>query len=209
MNSIAGIFIVLAILILSIILHEIAHGFAALFFGDDTAKRAGRLTLNPLPHIDPLGSIFMPLLGLLMGGFIIAWAKPVPFNPANFIRNPRLGLFSVAIAGVATNFILAVFAALSARALLSLDQVDLAQLMVPVVFLNIFLGIFNLIPIPPLDGSKVLYSIFNVSNWQQHQIEMRIGGFTGFFIIIMLMMLGVLAPVFNFARLAAQWLLLV
>ncbi|KKR78705.1 MAG: Peptidase M50 [Parcubacteria group bacterium GW2011_GWA2_40_8] len=74
MNSIAGIFIVLAILILSIILHEIAHGVAALFFGDDTAKRAGRLTLNPLPHIDLLGSIFMPLIGLLLGGFIIAWA---------------------------------------------------------------------------------------------------------------------------------------
>ncbi|KKR45218.1 MAG: hypothetical protein UT82_C0033G0002 [Parcubacteria group bacterium GW2011_GWB1_40_14] len=209
MNSIAGIFIVLAILILSIILHEIAHGVAALFFGDDTAKRAGRLTLNPLPHIDLLGSIFMPLIGLLLGGFIIAWAKPVPFNPANFKRNPRLGLFSVAIGGVATNFILAVVAALVAKIFLSFGQAELAQLMVPVVLLNIFLGIFNLIPIPPLDGSKVLYAIFNLSNLQQHQIEMKIGGFTGFFIIIMLMMFGVLAPVFNFARLAAQWLLLV
>ena len=208
MNSVFGIIFVLVILIVSIILHEIAHGVAALFFGDDTAKRAGRLTLNPIPHIDPIGSILLPLMGLLLGGFIFGWAKPVPYNPANFKRNPRLGLFAVAIGGVATNFILAVFAALSVRTLVSFGQVELAELMVPMVILNIFLGIFNLIPIPPMDGSKVLYAIFNVSSWQQQQIEMRIGGFTGFFIIIMLMMFGFFRPVFAFAYSVAQWLLL-
>lgn len=197
MGNIFEIGFVLVVLVASIICHEIAHGVAALFFGDDTAKRAGRITLNPISHIDPLGSIIMPAIGLFLGGFIIAWAKPVPFNPANFNRNPRLGLFSVAVSGVATNFVIAVIVALLIRVFGGHENIIFGQLLVQVVFINILLGIFNLIPIPPLDGSKVVYAIFNLSSEQQGKIESVIGGFTGFFILMMLLFLGVLGFVFQ------------
>ncbi|OHA50240.1 MAG: hypothetical protein A3A80_02860 [Candidatus Terrybacteria bacterium RIFCSPLOWO2_01_FULL_44_24] len=195
-----------AVLILSIMLHEIAHGVAALKFGDTTAKDAGRLTLNPIPHIDPIGSIILPLVSIFLGGFIIGWAKPVPYNPLRF-RNVRLGTFCVAIAGVATNLSLAVVAALCARLLFASGYANLVPFLALVVMLNLILAIFNLIPIPPFDGSKIVYSIFNLSYERQQRIEMTIGGFRGFFLIILLFMSGALSFVFNFAYLAASWLL--
>ena len=187
-------------------LNEIAHGVAALKFGDTTAKDAGRLTLNPIPHIDPIGSIILPLASIFLGGFIIGWAKPVPYNPLR-LRNVRLGTFCVAIAGVATNLLLAVLAALCARLLFGFGYANLVPFLLPVVLLNIILAIFNLIPIPPLDGSKVAYAILNLSFATQQKIERTIGGFTGFFLIILLFMTGTLSFVFRFAYQVASLLL--
>ena len=152
-------------LVAAIILHEISHGVVALFFGDDTARRAGRLTLNPIPHIDPFGSIILPAMGALAGVPVIGWAKPVPVNP-NRLRNQRRDMLFVSLAGPATNLLLMFVAALVARSLYKppafSDTIFLTQLSLPVeialVFavVNLFLGLFNLVPIPPLDGAALL-----------------------------------------------------
>lgn len=168
--------------------HEIAHGAAAYLFGDPTAKNLGRLTLNPLKHIDLFGSIILPVLLYLSGsGFLIGWAKPVPYNPYN-LRNRRLGEFCVSIAGITTNFIIAiVFSFLIKFAeVLSLSQ-SVIELMVYIIFLNIALGIFNLIPIPPLDGSKILFS-FIPYRYEHHLIALERYGF--FFLIIFIIFFG-------------------
>jgi Zn-dependent protease len=152
-------------LVAAIILHEISHGVAALFFGDDTARRAGRLTLNPLPHIDPFGSIILPALGALAGVPVIGWAKPVPVNPSR-LRNQRRDMLFVSLAGPATNLLLMFAAAEVARALYTppafggtvfLDQLHLpVQIALEFAVVNLFLGVFNLVPIPPLDGAALL-----------------------------------------------------
>lgn len=152
-------------LVAAIILHEISHGVVALWFGDDTAKRAGRLTLNPGPHIDPFGSIIIPALGALSGLPVIGWAKPVPVNPAA-LRSPRRDMLYVSLAGPGTNFLLAGISAFAARRVFSAFDASSAtswdDLSLPVVFLftfavvNVFLGVFNLLPIPPLDGSALI-----------------------------------------------------
>jgi len=152
-------------LVAAIILHEISHGVVALFFGDDTARRAGRLTLNPLPHIDPFGSIILPAMGALAGVPVIGWAKPVPVNP-NRMRNQRRDMLFVSLAGPASNLLLMSGAAVVARSLYHPSQfggtIYLTQLPLPVeialVFavVNLFLGLFNLVPIPPLDGAALL-----------------------------------------------------
>jgi Zn-dependent protease len=151
---------ILLILFFSIVIHEVAHGSVALHLGDETAKQAGRLTLNPIKHIDPLGTILVPLLLLfatLGRGPIIGWAKPVPVNPLNF-RDQRWGNLKVAIAGPATNFILAVIFGLAIR-FLSLPQSLLILFSIIVVY-NFAWAVFNLIPIPPFDGSHILFSFF-------------------------------------------------
>jgi Zn-dependent protease len=151
-------------LVASIILHEISHGVVALWFGDDTAKRAGRLTLNPVPHIDPFGSIILPALGALAHVPVIGWAKPVPVNP-NRLRSRR-DMLLVSLAGPATNLSLMLVAAVVARVLfkpafypsgLTLQDLTLPVL-VALIFaqVNLFLGVLNLLPIPPLDGSALL-----------------------------------------------------
>jgi Zn-dependent protease len=150
----------IAILIMSVIIHEVSHGYAALYLGDVTAKYAGRLTLNPIKHIDPVGSIFLPILFAIMNtGLILGWAKPVPYNPYN-LRNQRWGEMIVAIAGPASNFIIAIVFGLLIRfyEVLSLPD-SFVVLALSVVMINVVLAVFNLIPIPPLDGSKVLFSI--------------------------------------------------
>lgn len=147
--------ITIAILIISIILHEVSHGYAAQALGDPTAKLAGRLTLNPLPHIDFVGSILIPaLLVITNAQFLFGWAKPVPYNPAN-LKNQRFGEAFVAAAGSCTNLLLAGIFALFIRFGEGLPEtfISLAAL---VVFINLFLGLFNLIPFPPLDGYTVL-----------------------------------------------------
>ncbi len=149
--------VVIVVLILSIVLHEVAHGYAANALGDPTARLAGRLNVNPLNHIDPMGSVIVPaLLFLTHSPFLFGWAKPVPYNPYN-LRNQRWGEAMVAFAGPATNFLLAIiFAALINFALplgLSASFTGLASY---IVFINVLLGCFNLIPFPPLDGSKVI-----------------------------------------------------
>ena len=148
-------------LVASIILHEISHGVVALWFGDDTARRAGRLTLNPVPHIDPFGSIILPALGALAHVPVIGWAKPVPVNP-NRLRNHRRDMLLVSLAGPATNFALMLVAAYIARAFFEPPFVGVDLLSWPVLValifaeVNLFLGVLNLLPIPPLDGSALL-----------------------------------------------------
>ncbi len=168
------------VLIFSAILHEVAHGYEAERLGDDTARRAGRLTLNPLAHLDPFLSVFMPLILFFTTGFFFAGAKPVPYNPNN-LKNPRTGAVKVALAGPATNLLLAlffgsisimlpvasamktmIFNAVAAGGAMpaftgSLDGVYFLFLII--VYINVLLGVFNLVPIPPLDGSKLLFLI--------------------------------------------------
>lgn len=145
------------VIILSIIFHEVAHGYVAYWLGDPTAKYAGRLTLNPLPHIDPVGSILIPgLLAITGSSFLVGWAKPVPINPYN-LRYGSWGEGFVAFAGPATNIIIAVVAAMLLRfGIIDITNDAAVSLAIMVVASNLSLALLNLIPIPPLDGSKVV-----------------------------------------------------
>lgn len=149
------------ILLFSVILHEVMHGVVALKFGDTTAQRAGRLTLNPIPHIDLFGTILLPALLVFTGSSILfGWAKPVPVNPLNF-SSLRKGELLVSAAGILANFGLAIIAALIFHILNALPQTFpaiLGSLLRFTVIINLVLGVFNLFPIPPLDGSKILLS---------------------------------------------------
>lgn len=142
------------VLLFSIIVHEIAHGYVALLNGDPTARIMGRITLNPVPHIDPVGTIILPLMLLIThAGILFGWARPVPVNPLNY-RNYRWGEFAVSAAGPVSNLALAV--AFSVLLRLGLENPGLMELAYFGVTINIFLALFNLIPIPPLDGSHIL-----------------------------------------------------
>lgn len=147
----------IVILIVSVVAHEVAHGYAAKWEGDETASALGRLSINPIKHIDLFGSIILPLLTYMFGGFVIGWAKPVPINPENF-RHRRWGEGLVAAAGPVTNIFLAIVFSILIRSF-NLDQAEI-YVAETVVFINIILAFFNLIPIPPLDGSRILSSIF-------------------------------------------------
>lgn len=149
----------LVILIFSVIVHEVMHGLVAYWLGDTTAKDAGRLTLNPLAHIDPFGSVLLPL-GLYMlsgGGFVLGWARPVPYNPMN-LSNPRRGGGLIALSGPASNLVLAIIAALLLRTPFAGVVIQPVLLQITIA-INLGLMVFNLVPIPPLDGSKVLFSL--------------------------------------------------
>ena len=153
------VFLSLIVLVLSVIAHEVAHGYAANSLGDPTARLAGRLTLNPLPHIDLMGSIILPtLLVITHSPILFGWAKPVPYNPYN-LRAKRWGETLVAVAGSATNILLAIIFGLIVRfgLVIGLDQTALS-LAATIAFINLFLGLLNLIPFPPLDGFTVLRS---------------------------------------------------
>jgi Zn-dependent protease len=149
----------LVILILSVIAHEVAHGYAANSLGDPTARLAGRLTLDPIPHIDLTGSIVIPVLLIFTHSPILfGWAKPVPYNPYN-LKNQRWGETLVAVAGSATNLLLALIFGLLVRFGLSIGFNQSAlSLAATIAFVNLFLGLFNLIPFPPLDGFTALRS---------------------------------------------------
>jgi Zn-dependent protease len=153
----------IAILVMSIVIHEVSHGFMAEYFGDDTARNAGRLTLNPIKHLDLFGSILLPsILILSHAGFLFGWAKPVPYNPNN-LSNKKLGTIAVASAGVLANFIIAIVFGIIIRLLPSIFTdpvllINLYKITSIIVIVNLALGIFNLVPIPPLDGSKILFS---------------------------------------------------
>ncbi len=145
------------VLFFSVIVHEVAHGYLALLNGDPTAKLSGRITLNPIPHIDPIGTLLLPALLVLSGArLLFGWARPVPVNPMNF-RNYTWGELTVSAAGPLSNLALAVVFALLLR--LNLGNVGLMKLAYYGVSINIFLALFNLIPIPPLDGSHVLAAV--------------------------------------------------
>jgi Zn-dependent protease len=154
------------ILIFSVVVHEVSHGYAAYFQGDNTAKYAGRLTLNPLKHLEWFGSFILPVISYFLGGFIIGWAKPVPFNPYN-LRNQKWGEAIVAIAGPAANICLALFFGLLLRfgAFAAFDPA-FVTIIGTIVFINLVLATFNLVPIPPLDGSKIIFS-FLPYRWQR------------------------------------------
>lgn len=167
MNSLSHILHILSYmalpLILAMVFHEYAHGWVAHYYGDNTAKQAGRLTLNPLAHIDPTGTILVPLMCLLFpNGIFFGWAKPVPVNPAQ-LRNSRRDMALVAAAGPGMNLLLAVFTALLYNLLSSVDPSfkgsPIAVMLLYSVGINILLMVFNLIPIPPLDGGRVLMSL--------------------------------------------------
>jgi Zn-dependent protease len=181
---------VILILILSVVIHEVMHGYAANALGDPTARLEGRLTLNPLKHIDLMGSIIIPgILVLSHSPFLFGYAKPVPYNPYN-LRNQRWGEAIVAFAGPASNIAIALLFGLLIRAGVALQMVTPAfvELGSVVVFINILLAILNLIPIPPLDGSKVLASILPFSLAQQYgrlRAVLEQNVFLGFGLIIL------------------------
>lgn len=159
-----GIFYVI-VLIMSIVIHEFAHGYTAYLLGDNTARLSGRLTLNPIKHLDPFGSVILPLMLVLMNaGFVIGWARPVPYNPAN-LRNQKKGTFLVSIAGILANLIIAIIFGILIRLapyIFSLEVIaPFYRIASIIVILNLVLVLFNLMPIPPLDGSKILFSFLS------------------------------------------------
>lgn len=171
------------ILVFSVVIHEVSHGYAALALGDRTAEYAGRLTLNPIKHLDPFGSVILPLfLVFVRSPFLIGWAKPVPYNP-NFLRNQTWGPALVGVAGPASNLLLALIFGLFFRITPSLSSIAPPALIENflvisgyIVFLNILLALFNILPIPPLDGSKVLFSFISY-RWQKFQLFLEQYGF--------------------------------
>ncbi|MDB5260006.1 MAG: peptidase [Candidatus Nomurabacteria bacterium] len=148
------------IVIFSIILHEVAHGYAAYVQGDETAYRAGRLTLNPLPHIDMVGSVIVPFLTFFTGGWVVGWAKPVPYNVYN-IRS-KIGQAFVAAAGVLTNLLIAIIAGIFFKAFSTygIGSSGVFQGLYTIILVNVSLAFFNLIPIPPFDGMSIIQAIF-------------------------------------------------
>lgn len=172
-------FIIRSIAVLvAIIPHEMAHGFAAYLCGDETAKRDGRLSLNPLHHLDPIGTICLIL-------FKFGWAKPVMINPNNF-RNRKVGTFFVSIAGVTTNFILAIISVVIIKHI-NVNKFFF-DLLMNIFWFNIVLGVFNLIPIPPLDGSKLLFSFLPLK-YEYYLIRYER---YGYILILLLIMSGAL-----------------
>jgi len=163
--------IIIVALILSIVLHEVAHGYAANWLGDPTARLQGRLTLNPVSHIDPLGSVIIPaLLYFASAGFLFGWAKPVPYNPYNLrplFGQSRYAEAFVAAAGALTNFLLAIIFALLIRyGIVTGAALELSSY---IVYINLLLGFFNLIPLPTLDGSKVLLALLPANAAMRYQ----------------------------------------
>ncbi|MDD4902039.1 MAG: site-2 protease family protein [Patescibacteria group bacterium] len=146
---------IIVVLIFSAIVHEYMHGWMANELGDSTAKNAGRLTLNPLAHLDPWGSVIMPILLYYTTGFIFGYAKPVPYNPYN-LRDPKYDPVKVALAGPLSNLVLAIFFGLFIR-FIPIGNELLVQLLSAIVEVNLILFIFNILPIPQLDGSRVIF----------------------------------------------------
>ena len=177
--------IALVILVFSAVFHEVAHGWVADRLGDPTARLLGRLTLNPIPHIDPLMSVLLPLVLILSGSPIIfGAAKPVPVDPFN-LRDGRRDMALVSLAGPITNFLIAAIAAFLLKfVIISLGSPFLSEFVFRVVQLNLLLGIFNLIPIPPLDGSKV-FALFLPEDMAKSYLSISaFGMFIMFFLLI-------------------------
>ena len=200
MDEMAAKILIIAFLVESIVLHEMAHGYVAWLFGDQTAKRQGRITFNPIPHIDPLWTIAIPIVAYILskGTFIIGGAKPVPVNPFNY-RRPVLGDICVSVAGVAVNFLIAV------TMILLLNMVHMVSgnsggslavyVLLHVALLNIVLAMFNLIPIPPLDGSHLFKYLLPLELRGGYEMLGRTGA--GFIILILVINLPGLWNIFS------------
>jgi Zn-dependent protease len=195
--------ILVAVLVPSVIFHEVSHGVVANWFGDDTAKRAGRLTLNPVAHVDPFGTVLLPLLLSLSGVGAFGYAKPVPVNPRR-LRDPRQHSLYVSLAGPATNIILALVAALLLRTIfrddlsdaISLDDLGLLpRLVFWLGFVNVILAVFNLLPIPPLDGSALVERVLP-TQWWPTWLRFRQWGF-GVLLILVFLLPGSLDSIFE------------
>ncbi len=182
--------------IFAITAHEVAHGWVALKFGDRTAQMMGRLTLNPMKHIDPIGTILIPAVLLMAGGFMFGWAKPVPVTFQN-LRNPKSDMAWVALAGPASNLVMAVIWALVTKSGVMLYQSGIAMgepmlyMGVAGVMINVMLMTLNLLPLPPLDGGRILVSLLpGPLSWQVSRIEPY-----GFFILVGLIYFGILSMI--------------
>jgi Zn-dependent protease len=176
---------IIGIVFYSIIIHEVSHAWAAYALGDDSAKRAGRLSFNPLKHVDPFGTVILPLILYFTAGFIYGYAKPVPFNPYNFLSFKRdSGL--TALAGPLSNILIAIVMAIIFHFVPPIVQ----SILYYVVFLNLLLAFFNLIPVPPLDGSKVLGMVLTDEAYFKWTAQERKGMIWLFAIIIISNLLG-------------------
>ncbi|MDA3792372.1 MAG: site-2 protease family protein [Elusimicrobia bacterium] len=181
--------LLLVVFFFSVVIHEVAHGIMASHCGDDTAKLMGRITLNPIPHIDPIGTILVPILLILFKApFVVGWAKPVPINPYNF-NNYKEGTLKVSSAGVLTNFAFAIVLA-AVVWVMHLTGLDVgrmgfytAAVLSAGVAINVVLGLFNLIPIPPLDGSRIVSVLLPPELSEKYD---RMGRY-GFIILILLL----------------------
>jgi Zn-dependent protease len=193
-------FFVIAFLVESIVLHEIAHGYVAMLFGDRTAQRQGRITFNPIPHIDPLWTIAIPVIAYFLsrGTFIIGGAKPVPVDPRNY-RRPVLGDICVSVAGVAVNFLIAALLILMLNIVYLVSENFTGSLAVYVLLqaalLNIVLAMFNLIPIPPLDGSHLFKYLLPFELRRGYEMLGRTGA--GFIILILVIHIPGLWNIFS------------
>lgn len=195
-DTLRNVLMVLVVLVPSVILHEVAHGVAALRFGDDTAQRAGRLTLNPIAHIDPFGTVVLPLILTIFTGAAFGYAKPVPVNPSR-MRRPRDHGLLVSLAGPATNIVLALLAALALRLLAPTTSQTVADLVLRFGAINVILAAFNLLPIPPLDGSALVERVLPrrmLPRWHQiRQYSMAV------LLLVVLLLPSVLNRVFSAA----------
>tara|TARA_Y100000310_G_scaffold319255_1_gene374318 strand:- start:6590 stop:7195 length:606 start_codon:yes stop_codon:yes gene_type:complete len=187
------------VLILSVVVHEVTHGFVADRLGDPTARLAGRLTLNPIKHLDPFGSVILPLLlAILPGSFIFGWAKPVPYNPYH-LKNPERDAALIAIAGPLSNLLIAAIFGALVRISIVVNVPILAAtypLFAMIVWVNVILAVFNLVPLPPLDGSKVLFALLPRSAYQMRAFLERYG----MILLVFFIFFGfrIITPIINF-----------
>jgi len=195
-------FFVIIIVIFSAVIHEVSHGFVAYKLGDPTAKLAGRLTLNPLKHLDLFGSIILPIfLSLMPGGIIFGWAKPVPYNPFN-LKDPEKGAAQIAFAGPVSNFVLALLFSVIVRLTFNTSSPFLNNvnfLATLIVIINITLGVFNLIPFPPLDGAKVLQYLVP-DKFYKLKLFLNENNLYGWFLLVIFIFVGfsLITPIINF-----------
>ncbi len=175
-------FLFLPVLLLSFSVHEFSHAALAVYFGDDTPKKTGRFTFNPLKHLDLVGSLIVPLIGITSGGWIIGWAKPVGINRMNF-RNVRMNDLLVSLAGPLANLFLALLFAIVLNSVNAKTGGMFVSLLSMSVYLNLFLFVFNLLPVPPLDGSHILLDLFP-NKWVVRYLNL---GYAGLIVLFLLL----------------------